>query len=347
MFRRIPRSRKNSDTGLQTGGSLMKIGISALDECGSDLEKYWNPMLNDTYQWKCTRALDCVLDKASPSSSQMLSTSLVVLGLTPGMLSSIGSGVTETAMLSYHNQALAFLLSIGSPAFSPAGFWKYDNPLKIIQSPNENAWRSNEKLEAFIRSQSRNRSLWILGIEYLLILGAIFNTIHVSLDLGVRSVSTWMCENWWLPLVWSLIPSAIHVLGAVSFWFTPKRIEQSSIGGADKDIIKASPPTTWTLLFNLVAVSSVTVHIMFGILAFSSLLFLTVLDAVRVVVQFALSAVVCRFICQYELTLMSEKYLVKQLDRNGEPLDERVTLLETINVQDSRKERENSNLSAA
>ncbi|KAL7793059.1 hypothetical protein V8C37DRAFT_111206 [Trichoderma ceciliae] len=327
-------------------GSSHEGAIADPDQCGPDLQSYWNPAPDDTYKWKCTRALDCVLKVASPSDSQMLSTSIVVLGLTPGMLSSLGPSVAESSMLSYRNQVLALLLSIGSPAFSPSGFWTYDDPLNTIRSSQNRAWQNSGILASFVRSQSRHRSLWILFIEYLLVLGAIFNTVHVSLDLGVRSVSTWICESWWLPLIWVLIPSVIHVFGAISFRLTPKKSENSSSGGGDKHEIKVSPPTASTLLFNIVAVSCVSVHIMFGTLAFSSLLFLTVLDAVRVVVQFALSAMVCRFIGQYELMLMSERYSVKNLDRNGEPSDENGALLETVKVYGPQKERENSNMSA-
>jgi hypothetical protein len=274
----------------------------------------------------------------------MLSTSLVVLGLTPSMLSGLGSSVAESAMLSYNNQALAFLLSIGSPAFATADIWTYVSPLDIIHKPYNKAWRNNGKIEAFIRPQSRNRSLWVLFIEYLLILGAIFNTIHVSLDLGVRSVSTWTCENWWLPLVWVLVPSGIHVLGAASFRCTPKSITKSSSGGVDKDVINVSPPTAWTLLLNMFALGSVTTHVVFGTLVFSSLLFLTVMDALRVVLQYVLSTVVCRFVSQFELMLMSEKYLVKQL---GQKSNETAPLLETTNEQDSQKEGINNGLYAA
>lgn len=326
-------------------GHSHEIGIANPDQCGGDLNSYWNPAPNDTYQWKCTRALDCVLGKASTSQQQMLSTSLVVLGLTPTMLSTLGPSVTESSMLSYRNQVLALLLSIGSPAFSPTGFWTYDDPLDIIGGPQNKAWQHSGILASFIRSQARHRSIWILCIEYLLVIGAIFNTVHVSLDLGVRSVSTWICESWWQPLVWVLIPSIIHVFGVASFWCTPKKIDNSSSEGGDKVVIKAYPPTVWTLLLNLLAVSCVTVHIIFGTLVFSSLLFLTVLDALRVVVQFALSAVTCRIISQYELILMSERYMVKKIDQDGRPLGVNEPLLETMTVYGPQKGRKDSSMS--
>jgi len=46
---------------------------------------------------------------------------------------------------------------------------------------------------------------------------------------------------------------------------------------------------------------------MFGTMIFSSLLFLRITDAVPVIFRYALSAIICRFINQYELAGMSER----------------------------------------
>jgi len=309
--------------------------------CAQAVRNYWDPDYPDPY--RCERALSCLLDNTNSSAQQMLATSIVILGLMPTMLSTLGPSIAESAMLSYERPLLSWLLAFGSPSVLVSRIWTYDDPFATIERPTGRSWRNSATLLdalPFRRPRRRASRIVISALELVLALAAIANTIHVSIDLGVRSVSTWNCESWYFPLSWVLIPGCIHIIGAVAFRMTPMRREQATAlsntllpaTNAAKDVsldspgnklrapvvIIAQPPTPWTLVLNSVAVGFSLGHAVYGTLVFSSLLFLMVSDAVPVIFRYASSSLLCRFINQYELALMSEEYEVRR-----EPAPER------------------------
>ena len=175
------------------------------------------------------------------------------------------------------------------------------------------------------------RFRWLVQlVEYVAAVGAIANVIHISLQLGWRSVSSFDCESSYYPLAWVLIPVGIHLVGALSFYLRPKTTDDEDDGAAALIIpltrrrgrqprqeqrvvtITASAPTPLSLIAYSFAVGFSVGHILFGMLVFSSLMFLMVSDVVPVIMRYAASAIVCRFINQYELALMGEEYRVQE-----------------------------------
>ena len=272
----------------------------------------------------------------------MLAISIVILGLMPTMLSTLGPSIAESAMLLYERPLLLWLLAFGSPSVIVNRIWTYDDPFAMIEWPTGRSWRNSTTLFdalSFRRPQRRVSRLVVSAVEHVLALAAIANTIQASIDLGVRSVSTWNCESWYLPLSWVLIPGCIHIIGALAFRMTPMRREQATTplallpgtnGAKDialdplgnklpaSTIIITQPPMPWTLVLNSAAVGFSLGHAVYGTLVFSSLMFLMVSDAVLVIFRYASSSLLCRFINQYELALMSEEYEVRR-----EPAPER------------------------
>ncbi|KAJ5169006.1 uncharacterized protein N7482_004600 [Penicillium canariense] len=241
----------------------------------------------------------------------MLSTSLVILGLTPTLLSNLGPTIAESSTLSSQRPLLSWLLSFGAPAVMMCRIWTYDDPYNTIASRRN----SSKLLDHFAIGRTR-RYRWLINIvEYVFALAAIANIIHVSLDLEFRSVSTWYCESWWFPLTWVLILGLIHAIGTISFWMTPKTVGCADEAEGLDGLASKAPRIITTQAPNLLDSDSELSglgHVMYGTLVFSSLMFLMVEDAVPVIIRYAASAVMCRFIIQYE------EYRVK-LDSPGGP----------------------------
>lgn len=157
-------------------------------QCKLVLDAYWTS--NRSVAWPCESSLDCILSETSPSALQELSGSLVLLGLTPTLLSTLGPSLGESAMLSFQRPGLAFLLSLGAPAIWPPRILTYDDPLLVLKKSPLTA-RFLGKL--WPRAQRKHQRI-VSVIEYILALGAIGNVIYVSLQLGWKSVLSWKCE---------------------------------------------------------------------------------------------------------------------------------------------------------
>src|SRR6266480_1008956 len=280
-----------------------------LELCAENLTTYWTN--NGTYPWTSTRALNCILNYTDQAALQMLSSSLVILGLTPGLLSTLGPSIAESSMLTLKRPTLSILLSFGAPAVYLKRAFTFDDPFNTIQT-------SPRTSISLVGPLSHRKYRWIvLAVEYIFALAAIGNIIYVSLDLGWRSVSSWKCESSYYPLSRVLILGFIHWLGVLSFWFTPKAIGNVvqtqdgthstallALGTSQPRVIRQQPKITiytqstlpWTLLLQYVAMACAVGQVMYGTMVFSSLLFLMIGDAVPVLLKFAGSAIVCRFI---------------------------------------------------
>src|SRR3569833_152307 len=192
--------------------------ISDSDQCAEQVNDYWTD--SSTYPWKCQRALDCVLEHTSPSMTQLISSSLVLLGLTPTMLATLGPNIAESSMLALERPTLSLLLSIGSPAVAVSRIQSYNDPFQAMKpSPNNDMFLPNR----YYRWWSRREHRWIIiAIEYIVALGAIANIVYTSINLGFRSVSSYDCESMYFPLLWVLVPGIIHANNKTTKHNTPK-----------------------------------------------------------------------------------------------------------------------------
>ncbi|RDW58746.1 hypothetical protein BP6252_13222 [Coleophoma cylindrospora] len=186
-------------------------------QCKAVLDAYWTSNTS-SFTWPCQGSLDCILGETSQSALQELSGSLVVLGLTPTLLSTLGPSLGESAMLSFQRPGLSLLLSLGAPAIWPPRILAYEDPLLVLEkSPLTSRFLGN----LWPRGQRQHQRL-ISVLEYILALAAIGNVIYVSLELGWKSVLSWKCEWSFFPVAWTLVPAGIHILNALAFWLTPK-----------------------------------------------------------------------------------------------------------------------------
>lgn len=292
------------------------------DKCATEVNNYWNK--NDTVKWAYPGALDCILSHTSPSMQQSLSTAIVILGLTPTLLSALGPNIAESSMLSLERPLLSLLLSLGAPTVAVSRILTYNDPFSAIQaSPN------NSKLvpSSALGRRGLFRRLVVaaeyVAAEYVAALGAIANIIQTSLDLGFRAVCSFHCDGQFYPLMWVLLPAFIHIVGVAAFYLTPKAVGEEDEAGAGAGsrqgvrTIYTVAPTRSTIFVQSVASGLAVGHVFLGTIVFSSMLFLMVSDAVPVIMRYAASAVVCRLINQYELACMDEKYRVERVESLG------------------------------
>jgi hypothetical protein len=298
--------------------------------CAEQIGTYWAG--NSTSPWTCQLALDCIIGNTSGSALQEMASSLVLLGMTPTMLSQLGPKLSESSMLSYRRPGLSFLLSMGAPTVFPGRIFTYESPFETLK-----AVVKDEPIQRYLSGTRHiaERPRVIGFIEYIATLGAIYNIIDQSIQLGWRSVLSWACSTSWLPMAWVLLPGLIHVLAAAAFFRIPKSVKEPgqplrpnetgwrlrrlwessdefrTCQAHNKRTIIARSPSLMTLVLNNIAQILVVFHIILGTIIFSSCQFLRFRDAIPVIARYAISAIVCRFINVYELRGMSNTLQVE------------------------------------
>jgi hypothetical protein len=165
------------------------------EQCLDQIATYWNN--NGTFPYRCQVALDCIIENTSGSAMQEMSSSLVLLGLTPTILSQLGPKLSESSMLSYQRPVLSFLLSMGAPTVSPGRIFSYDDPFGALETVVK-----GQPLLRSASSSTPHRQTLIIILEYLCALGAICNIIYISVELGWRSVLSWACTTNYVPFTW-------------------------------------------------------------------------------------------------------------------------------------------------
>jgi hypothetical protein len=312
-------------------------GYDVTEICTKQITTYWDN--NGTDPWRCQLALDCIIENTSGSAMQEMSSSLVLLGLTPTILSWLGPKLSESSMLSYQRPLLSFLLSMGAPTVNLGRIFSYDDPFAALKR----AVKGQPLLRSSTHSNRLQQTI-ILLLEYLFALAAICNIVYISVDLGFRSVLSWACTTNYTPLIWVLAPGSIHLVGAAAFHKIHKAVRNPSPspeslpnGGHARvrrfwhsfkefttcykhtqRTIEAEAPGFVTIMLNNFAQVLVILHILVGTIIFSSCQFLRFIDAVPVIARYAASSLVCRFINAYELRGMHARLVVEVLERGGE-----------------------------
>jgi len=261
--------------------------------------------------------VDCMLSNTNESTKANFASAAVLLGIMPTTLGLVGSNTVETALLALRRPFLALLLASGAPTVSPLRMFDYGQPHKILSKPFKN--------RRFPDLKSRPRFAVALALlEYVFAGIAVANLAHVCWQLSNLAVCGFSPETAYLPLLWAFLALVIHIFGAITNRF---RISLKPIKGTAVELFMREfqlnarlPPTTlefkqesYTFIFLSWFTSTGSVlHIMFGTLVFSSILFISTRDAAFVVLRFVLSAVICRAVLMLELSGMRECVVVEK-----------------------------------
>ncbi|KAK8050897.1 hypothetical protein PG993_002282 [Apiospora rasikravindrae] len=172
----------------------------ARDQCATEIRDF-HANDRETSHAPCAAALDCILQNSSESIKSNLANSQVVLGLTPTILSFMGSDIAELAALSSHHPFLAIILSLGAPVLPVRHIL---TPLDVARIVNKEPSRFGRLYHGWLTNQYRTvRRLFDLGL-YALAIGAVANNMSTSFYLDSRAVVGFRCGAILMPLAWGL-----------------------------------------------------------------------------------------------------------------------------------------------
>ncbi|KAK4249842.1 hypothetical protein C7999DRAFT_12373 [Corynascus novoguineensis] len=259
----------------------------------------------------------------------------VLLGLLPTILSLVGPDAAETGLLAQRRPFLASLIALGSPVVSPHRMFMSNDPVEVLLSKKKpGVWSLID-----IRNLGSKQKLGILVTEYLLAAAAVADIIHNSWQLGVQTLCSFSTETTYHPLVWALTAVVANLASAVA---TRLRIaiteynehghrsrtlwREFQLSGATSrvsiSIILTRKPESYLAAFVAWFTSTSTImHVIYGTITFSTVVFISTEDALGVVARYLMSTLVCRIILNFEMSGM--RAMVREDDNTGGDNQER------------------------
>ncbi|KAG6995746.1 hypothetical protein G7Y79_00042g078510 [Physcia stellaris] len=244
----------------------------------------------------CQAHVNCILPNMLELDKADMANAAILLGLLPVFVAAFGPDIKEIALLSSRRPLLSLLLSIGVPAVYISRPMEYADPLELLEH------RPGRFTVG--RVESAKLAAVISGAEYSFVALAIVNLLWVSYTLGMETVLAWKCIAF-MPIAWALVPMVVHVVAAVTFRTSKvMRCSDSNIERAKTNfvrrwlkaefslcanqterILRDDAPGHMTVALNYLATLMGSVHVIFGIVVFASLLFISLLDATLVCVR--------------------------------------------------------------
>lgn len=273
----------------------------------------------------------CIMDSKYVTSAMLanMQSAGVLLGILPTVLAMLGSNTVEIALISLRRPLFAACLAAASPAASPVHGSQFYDPIAALKQR-----AGHVKIPGF---GPMVRSI-VVTVEWLLVLAALGNVVELGMELGVWTVSSWATKQRYLPLLWTVSVLIVHLAGSASFRLRAHMRQPNGHGPIpfysritywlmDEFTPCAEQTPTlvvWkqeTILFLLMSWCTTTltvVHIVYGVLMLSSLLFISVEDALSVVGRYLISALICRALLAFELRGMSKSSAVQDFDYSDE-----------------------------
>ncbi|KAL0931202.1 uncharacterized protein CTRU02_213937 [Colletotrichum truncatum] len=310
----------------------------------------------------CDLHVDCILEATSESLKAKMASAAIFLGILPSVLSMLGPSMTQLALLSARRPILSLLISVGSPGFYLERLCRLESPTQIL---------SIVQGERFIPRLKSSRWGVVVGIaEYIFVAGSVLNVINLAVRVGDRTIMSFRCNTWFLPLIWVFSITFLFIVVAIPFQFsaiakhirncTVEKIRMSvDAGRGSPEDAQWSPPSSRTewrpsstvnvgtvrqnsglsisqfvireltpgmrhpavrihelpefepwvaFLFN-VGYLLAAFHVLLGTCWFSSILFVSPIDAIGVIMRFFGSAAACRLVVMVELASMKSQEL--------------------------------------
>ncbi|KAH8160299.1 hypothetical protein CIB48_g7963 [Xylaria polymorpha] len=274
----------------------------------------------------------CLLDNVSEYIKAAASSAQVILGVTPPILATLGASTDELAMLSVVGRRpfLSLLISFGNPSVYMERVFDFRQPEKMLQ-------RSRGRYRLYKPDTTFKRRV-MAALQYLIALGAAANVAVLSWQLGVGTVCSWWSDTVFGPLTWTILSVPIHLAGTFAIRLRVRRIYSDEEKGVNmsfgqwlrllparlrgfwtsewvpavaQDEIRTKPfkeegiYVAWSWLLSTATV----IHILFGSLVLSGLLFIGPRDALIVIFRYVVSVLVCRILITFELAGMRARYV--------------------------------------
>ncbi|KAI1171297.1 hypothetical protein F4777DRAFT_64916 [Nemania sp. FL0916] len=281
----------------------------------------------------------CLLDNISEYIKAATSSAQVILGVTPPLIASLAASTDELAMLSVvgRRPLLALLISLGNPSVYIERVFDFRQPEKMLQ-------RSRGRYRLYKPDTTFKRCV-LAALQYAVALGAAANVASLSWQLGVGTVCSWWAETVFGPLVWTILSVPIHFAGAFAIRLRVRRIysdEDKEINIGLAQWIRLLPSrfarywkSEWVpaiaqddirvvsfeeekiyVAWSWFLSTSTIIHILFGSLVLSGLLFIGPQDALIVIFRYTVSVLLCRILVTFELAGMRARY-VPEPERMG------------------------------
>lgn len=276
----------------------------------------------------CKNLVSCIYNNTKEIDKADMSSALVLLGLAPTVLAQMGPTLNHKARLCYQSPILGFLCVLGAPSIAFGMPWAKTDPIKSNEaSPfaSGEMWfftwinwlfhrifchRVEEPEE---QETLPTHSIWKLLLKYLLkyliAVGAAVNVFLNVWTLSRQTIVSWKCTSSYLEFLWvviTLIPVCFAVVAASFEWYN---YTQSGL--------------QWTLgprFFYSLSNIAGAVHVLFGTVMLSSVLFIGTLDALGVVGRLTASTVVCQFITALELERLEDHITEQEKKKpHGQP----------------------------
>ncbi|CAH0057392.1 unnamed protein product [Clonostachys solani] len=286
--------------------------------------------------------VECLLQNAPELTKALMAASQVLLGVAPTILALLGPSVVQIGVIAAAGRQypLAMLLALASPTVSPS--LDHSSVRQIFQDKKGRVgtfpWRPRGE------EASRRKSLWpVLGqsLAYLLAMGSIANVAELCYRISSRTVFTFATRAGFLIYIWAFVGLTIHLLGALAVHLRIQRAPSSSKRSANedhmlinhddgdrKDRVQVLKSTATSTVLTWLAALYTTAHVFLGTLLFSSILFVSVNDAIHIVFRFLASTLLCRLIVELETA-----YVLSRLEvtGSGEGLGRRVPTAAEMN----------------
>ena len=282
----------------------------------------------------CQAHVDCILPNMLELEKANMANAAILLGLLPVFVATFGPDVKEIALLSSRRPLLSLLLSIGVPAVYISRPIEYADPLELLE-PAPGRFTVG-------RIEHRRLAALVSAVEYGLVALAIVNMLWVSYTLGVQTVLAWKCIPF-MPIAWVLVPMVIHLIAALTFR-TSKAVRHAENmsegerlrGGAVRrwfmtefllcanqaeEVLRGEAPGYVTVMINFLATFLGSIHVIFGVVVFASVLFITLSDATLVGLRYVASILVCRLILKFEIAGARGTFRLEKNEEQYEPME--------------------------
>jgi hypothetical protein len=158
----------------------------------------------------------------------------------------------------------------------------------------------------------------IVALQYLLACLTIANLDHVSWELCIKTVCSFSSDTTFQPALWVALAIPIHLVGRLSvalrFRYLLSDLEPGKRAWAQKlqeEFQLTARQWSATVHYKQEAYSFIfcswctstgaVLHIMYGTLVFSSILFISAQDAMQVAARYLSSTLMCRIILKMEI----------------------------------------------
>jgi len=284
--------------------------------CNATLAEYrsaWESASLNRLDQACLDQEICILDNMSEAAKAYMATSSLLLGLSPILFSTFGPTISEVGLLSLNRPLLATFVSLGTVGVYPSRVLSYidDSPLDVLGRSTS----LPPGIFSTLLSDTRMAAT-VSAVEYLLVASAVFNVCWTSWELGVATVSNFICQSSYMPIIWTALPIVVHLPAAGAMHVAlrhraapgPRGLLRALLSSETKLSLaqKAIPtaalaPRPHVLAWRWLADMFSFAHVLIGIFIYSSLLFTMTPDAALVLFRYYVSAFVCRLVLAFEL----------------------------------------------